>query len=136
MENIGTIDLKIMKNKAHGFFISNMQNGRTLLGDEETLENLNLDALKGKARKLLLSVLADKPNAKMFLEYYTNAGWITNGEILNGVRDINLREARTENAKIDDLMRNPRISKNRPSEMSNSRLEGKEVYGIRVSVFS
>ena len=129
-------DLGVLANKAKGFFISNKENVDVLNGDKDApLDGLSTRDIKGILRGELNRVLTATPKAKIFVEWLSNVGWITNGEIINTFKDINAVNKRSKEEMINVMMCDPKVDKHLPSGEHNNNLENKEIWGVRINVF-
>lgn len=129
-------ELGNLANKAKGYFISNKENVDVLNGDKDApLHSLNIKDIKGVLRGDLNKILTANPKAKIFVEWLTNAGWTTNGEIINTFKDINAVHKRSKEEMINVMMCDPKVDKHLPSGEHNNNLDEKEVWGVRINVF-
>lgn len=135
--NLNLYDLgENTKSHAQQFMISTQNNINYLTGvNDIALTTLPLNDIKGKLREELRGILIAKPNARVYVDYFTNGGWVTNGAITNTMRDKNAINEKTINEKIGELMTDPKKSKERPSGEANNNLTDKEIWGVRINVF-
>lgn len=123
------------KSKAQNYFISNQNNVDVLTGDDaKEIESIPLNNIKKNLRDDLTKIITAKPNARVYIDYFTSSGWVTNGELINVLRQKNAVKQSSIDEKINKLMSDPKINSHLPSGEQNNNLNNKEIYGVRIHV--